>query len=238
MNVSYTKFSGINQARRDLWLWSAFLIYALLAGYTMLHHEPWGDELHSWNIAKGSTTLSALRHNSSYEGHPPVWYVLLWGISKLSHNPFYLQILHLSVAIAIIFLVLFHTALPVNIRVLIPFGYYFLFEYAIICRNYAAGILAGILLCIVIQRQFRYRIPVYYLLLLFMSNTHLLAMLLAASLHLYFLLNLPEKGKKKAVTFHIIAVFLFFFLHFILLHRRRTALLILMQSWRDGAPII
>ena len=35
-------------------LWAVFILYVVVAAYTMAHHELWGDEIHSWNIATGS----------------------------------------------------------------------------------------------------------------------------------------------------------------------------------------
>ncbi|WP_315817329.1 hypothetical protein [Paraflavitalea speifideaquila] len=54
-----------------------FCGYVLLAIAALFYHEPWGDEIHSWNIAKGSASYLDLIQNSRYEGHPPAWYTIL-----------------------------------------------------------------------------------------------------------------------------------------------------------------
>ncbi len=179
-------------------LWATFGLYVLIAGYTMAHHELWGDEIHSWNIAKGSGSFADLISNIRYEGHPPVWYSILWAISKFTHDLVYVQIAHLAMAAAIVFIILFFSPFPFVTRLLLPFGYYFLFEYAVISRNYAAGVLLAFCICLVIKKTFRCKFLLYYLLLFLMSNTHLLAILLAASLHLYFLFLNAEQGKKQS----------------------------------------
>ncbi len=181
-------------------LFSVLVLYTLVAGYTMLHHEMWGDELHSWNLARSSDSLAGLIDNRKYEGHPPVWHLLLWGISGCTHKVYWMQVAHLTIAVVTVALILFRSPFPLWARVLLPFGYYFLFEYAVLSRNYALGIIAGFLICLLLKKQHRYKLWGYYALLLFMSNVHLLALLLAGCLHLYFLMSLAEDKKGKAVV--------------------------------------
>ena len=186
-------------------LWLILIAYVVFAAITIAHHEPWGDELHSWNIAKASTGFFNLIHNTRYEGHPPVWYIVMWAIAQFTHNFFYVQMFHLVFAVLVVYIILFYSPFSIATKALIPFGYYFLFEYAVISRNYVIGILAGFLICIVITKEFKYKTLLYYALLLVMSNTHLLAMLLAGSLHLYFLLlNIEEKKKRNTIIFHLL----------------------------------
>ena len=187
-------------------LWVGFLLYLILSAYTTMHHEMWGDEIHSWNIAKGSTSYADLIHNTRYEGHPPVWYTIIWTISKFTHNLVYVQMVHWVIAALIVFLVLFFSPMPLVSRVLIPFGYYFLYEYSVLSRNYAIGILLACVICIVMRKEFRYKVLLYYLLLLLMSNTHLLALVLAGCIHLYFLLqNIRQRRAAKTIAVHVLA---------------------------------
>ena len=192
-------------------LWAVFVLYLIVTGYTMLHHEMWGDEIHSWNIAKGSSSYADLIYNSRYEGHPPVWYTILWTISKFTHETEYVQMVHWFIAALIVFLVLFFSPMPLLSRILVPFGYYFMYEYSVLSRNYAIGILLACCICIIIRKDFRYKMPLYYVLLFLMSNTHLLAMVLAGCMHLYFLLlQIEHKKTFKIATVHILAGVLIF----------------------------
>ena len=178
-----------------------FTTYLVVSGYTMIHHELSGDEVHSWNIVKGSATLPDLIHNSRYEGHPPGWYTLLWPLSRLTHGAASIQVLHWAIATLVAFLIIFCSPLPLLTRILVPFGYYFLFEYAILSRNYAIGILLGCGICFLLSMndRDRYGTFLYYLLLFCMSNTHLLAAVLAGSLHLCVLLRMRQRGRMSGV---------------------------------------
>ena len=179
---------------------ATFILYSFIAAIAMIRHEPWGDEVHSWNIAKGSGSFLELIANTRYEGHPPLWYSILWAISKFSHDFTYVQTVHLIIAISSVFIIIFLSPFSLTTRLLMPFGYYFLFEYAVISRNYAVGVFLGLCLCVVIRKSSRFKTALYYLLLFLMTNSHLLAILLGASLHLYFLMIHWEQKKNIWVT--------------------------------------
>jgi len=179
-------------------LWTVGIVFILLSGYTMAHHEVWGDELHSWNIAKGSNSYSDLIAHTRYEGHPPGWYSILWVLSKFTHQPVYMQAVQWIIACSVVFLVLFFSPFPLSTKVLLPFGYYFIYEYAVLSRNYAIGVLLTFAICLTLKKEFKYKEALYYILLFCLSNVHLLALLLAGSLHFYFLLMKAEQQKKRA----------------------------------------
>jgi len=195
-----------------------FCLYLLLAVYALLHHEAWGDEIHSWNIAKGSASYLDVIHNSRFEGHPPTWYTIMWVVSKFTHNFLGVQVVHLCIASLTVFLILFRSPLPLTARLLIPFGYYFAFEFSVLTRNYAIGVLAAFCICLIMRRTFRYKMVCYYLLLLVLSNGHLFALILAGSFHLYFLLwNYEQHKDLRRVGLHVLlgALFLLPSLYFI-----------------------
>src|SRR4249919_4086013 len=79
VNLKETKYSF-----NSPFLWSVFIFYIIVSCLAIFHHELWGDELHSWNIAKASNSFFDLISNTRYEGYPPFWYSVLWVISKLT----------------------------------------------------------------------------------------------------------------------------------------------------------
>jgi hypothetical protein len=203
MNIRTMHQDQPRSSLSNLGIWIIFFSYFIALAYTMSHHELWGDEIHSWNIAKASLSYSDLISNIRYEGHPPVWYTILWSISKFTHDVSYIKAAQLIIAASVVFLVLFFSPFPTLTRIVIPFGYFFLFEYGVLSRNYAIGVLLAFCICVIVQKDFKYKIPLYYLLLFLLSNTHLLAMLLACSLHLYFLLwNADLKKKASMIIVH------------------------------------
>jgi len=179
-----------------------YVVYLLVSGYAISHHEPWTDEVNSWNIAKGSHRYTDLIRNTRYEGHPPGWFTILWSISKFTHNLAYMKAAQWLIAAMVVYMILFVSPFPLFTKILIPFGYYFIFEYAVFSRNYSMGVLAAFCICCILVKDFKYKPLLYYTLLFCLSNTLLLAALLGASLHLYFLLWNWEQ--KRKIGMHIV----------------------------------
>lgn len=165
-----------------------FLVYMVLLGVIMYHHELWGDEIHSWNIVKASPSLSALLRNIRFEGHPPLWYLILWPLTRFTHDPVAMQVVQYLIAVSVVFLLLFRSPFPLVARLLLPFGYFLLYEYAALSRNYAIGVLLVCCVCIVLSRP-RPKYGWYYVFLFLLSNTHLIGLILAASFQVYVLLR-------------------------------------------------
>ena len=174
-------------------LWFVLIPYLILLGVSLFLHELWGDEVHSWNLAKGSQTLSDLFANIRYEGHPPLWYLLLYSLTKITHQPNAMQFLQFAICGLTAYIFLFKTKLRLSYKILILFGYYFLYEYAALSRNYTIGILIAFTICILMDSTTKFK-NVYYLTLLFiLSNTHFLSLILAISLHGYYFLYLKNE---------------------------------------------
>lgn len=203
MNLCYNllsvKLTQIKYSFNNPVLWSVFIAYIIVSAATIFHHELWGDEVHSWNIAKASNSFTDLISNTRYEGHPPVWYSILWIVSKFTHDVMMIQWVQLLIAIAISFLILFVSPFPLVTRSLVPFGYFFLYEYGVFSRNYAIGLLCAFSLCIILHKNFKYKLLAYYFFLFLLANTHLLALALAVGFHIYFLLNFIGKNKTPVI---------------------------------------
>ena len=117
-----------------------FLLDALLLCLATLRHTLWRDEAQAWLIARDSPSLAALIHNLGYEGHPPLWHLLLYTITRFSWNPDWMKLPNLLFAIIAAGLVLFCRRLNLFARAGISFSYLFLFEYGVLARNYMLGV--------------------------------------------------------------------------------------------------
>ncbi|WP_315817328.1 hypothetical protein [Paraflavitalea speifideaquila] len=156
-------------------------------------------------------------------------------ISKCTHQFSWVQFVHLGIASLTVFLVLFYSPLPLVARLLIPFGYYFSFEFSVLARNYAIGVLAAFCICLIMRRSFRFKTACYYGFLLVLSNGHLFALILAGSFHLYFLMSDYEKyASVKRLAGHALLGALFYFLLFILFFRLPRAPSMYISGWDAG----
>lgn len=122
-----------------------------LAG--ILHHELWLDEAHHWLLARDSNSFADLVLNTRYEGHPLLWNILLFGLTRLTWNPFWMQLLHIFIATAAVFVFLRKAPLPKLFQVLFIFGYFMVFEYSLVSRNYSLGVLFLFLACAVFGKR-------------------------------------------------------------------------------------
>jgi hypothetical protein len=101
----------------------------------------WFDELQSWNLARASHSLPELFRHLRYEGHPPLWYLPLWVLTRFTGDPRAMQALGWVIVVAIDAVVLFRAPFPVPARIALVAGYFFAFEYSVITRSYGLGVL-------------------------------------------------------------------------------------------------
>jgi hypothetical protein len=133
-------------ARRPL-LGDAAFALALTAAYGTLifwglqYHHMWVDELQAWMIARDSNSLSDLHRNLRYEGHPPLWHLLLFVVSRFDRNPSAMQPLHALLAMASVYLVVRFAPFSRTQKCLFVLGYYPLYEYSLRSRCYVLGML-------------------------------------------------------------------------------------------------
>lgn len=157
---------------------SAYFVLALIG---ILNHEMWRDELHAWMIARDSASLGELFRNLRYEGHPGLWHLCLYFLSKFTRNPLAMQLFHLAIATGCVYLFAKFSPFSRLHKVLFTFGYFSLYEYAIISRNYNIGILLIFLFCIFFQTRHRTYLILASILAI-LANTNAFAFIFAFGL--------------------------------------------------------
>ena len=118
----------------------AILGYALLTSILVAHHEPWRDEVDAWLTARDETPLAVFKL-AGYSGTPALWYLLQMPFAKLGLHFATQGILNLLISVSAGAVMLWCSPLPFSLRLVWLFSYYMSFEYAVIARNYALGIL-------------------------------------------------------------------------------------------------
>ena len=84
----------------------------------------------------------AILHQMGYEGSPPLWHLLLWGLIRL-HLPYAaLGAVSLTLVAAGMYIWLRWSPLPAPVRLLVPFAFYYQYQYAVVARSYALSDLA------------------------------------------------------------------------------------------------
>ncbi len=162
--------------------------YALLLAFTMFHHELWRDELQHWMLVRDSTGPLDLFRNMKYETIPKLWHLSLLPVTWLTSSPAGMQILHWAIASTAVFVVARYAPFGPLQKILFAFGYFPLYEYGVMSRNYALGLLFAVVACALLRR--RHRRPLRLALVLaLMSNTSAHGCILAIGMLLGLILD-------------------------------------------------
>ena len=170
--------------------------FLILGGFTAFNHEMWRDEIQAWLLARDSASFFELFAHLKYEGHPGLWHLCLMPLSRITASPVIMQVFHLLIAGVTVYL--FARYAPFNWlqKFLFCFGYFVLYEYAVIARNYALGLLLLILFCVLFRE--RYKRPLWIggiLFLLAHTSVHALIVTIGISFALfceYFLMKIAR----------------------------------------------
>lgn len=116
-------------------------VFLVLGIIGILNHAMWRDELNVWLITRDSASLFDLFYNIKYEGHPALWYLCLYFLNQFTSNPVAMQILHLFIATAAIYIFTKYSPFTPIQKLLFTLGYLPFYEYLVISRNYVIGLL-------------------------------------------------------------------------------------------------
>ena len=120
--------------------------YTALLAWTVAHHVPWVDEAQGWLVARDSSLIEIFRTRLHYEGAPGLWHLLLWVLIRLHFSFTAMRWITAVIPVAGMFVFLRYSPFPGIVRVILPFSFYLMYQYAVVSRNY---ILAPFLIFIV-----------------------------------------------------------------------------------------
>lgn len=177
--------------------WWAFAITALYFAVTMtgaLHHELWLDEAHHWLLGKYSASPADLLHNARYEGHPPLWNLLLYFLARVTDNAASMQALNVVIASIAVLLFVRYAPFQFFFRAIIPFSYFVLYEYGVISRNYAIVFLLLVIVAALYPKRHSHFL-LFCSVLFLLASAHLFAAVIAVSV---FIVVIGERFSDRA----------------------------------------
>jgi hypothetical protein len=179
MNLSAMKSAFYTtESRGDRFAWIIATVFFLLGAILLFNHEMWRDEINPWLLARDSTSVPNLFANVKYEGHPALWYLLLMALTRVSHSPTAMQALHLLIATSTVYVFARYSPFTVVQKVLFSFGYFPFYEYSIISRNYALGVLLVFVFCSLFNGRYT-RFLIVSLVLFLLCHTSLFSLIIA-----------------------------------------------------------
>ena len=141
-------------------------VFFTLSSIGIFNHEMWRDELEAWLIANNSYSLPELSNNLRYTGHPILWYACLYLITRFTDSVWAMQLFHIIIALSFVGLFLFYAPFSKLQKFLFCFGYFTLYEYTIISRNYGLGVLFLFAFCACYRYRARNYLPLAIILFL------------------------------------------------------------------------
>lgn len=115
-----------------------FIAYMAVVVVVMCFHEPWFDEAQSWLIARDSSFADLLTLRPHYEGHPPLWTLLL-SIPAKTGIPYEIGLKGVQILCAALLggWLIFRAPFSKLAVFLLPFTYFLCFQYGVTSRPYA-----------------------------------------------------------------------------------------------------
>lgn len=177
-----------------------FFISILILSF---QHELNTEEIHGWNIVSSHNSfkefISFMRFEKPTdvsEGHPLLWYLLLYVVNHyIFSNIEGMIILHLLISTATVFLFIKFAPFNYLIKTLFVFGYYQLYNYSILIRNYGIGILFLVLFCTFYKIEFR-NIILLGLFLFLMGQTNLFAFIISIIFFIFLMYQIIKHRNK------------------------------------------
>jgi hypothetical protein len=174
-------------------------VFLSLGCLGLVTHEMWRDELQAWLIGRDSPSLRDLFANYRYESHPGVWFAILYLLTRFTRNPAAMQVSHLIIAAAVIFIFARFSPFTNAQKVLFSFGYFPFYEYAVISRNYAIGILCIFSFCALFQTRTK-RYLFLSSILFVLANTSVYGLILAMCFGLTLLFEcMIDRGMRRSL---------------------------------------
>jgi hypothetical protein len=162
--------------------------FAALVFYGAVIHEPWWDEAQAWLIARDATMTDLFTERLAYEGHPPLWYLLLAIPAKAGLPYKSMHVVAGLIAIAGVALLQRQRNVPLLIRILLPFTFYFAYQFTVVARSYV--VLGALLIAVAaIYDRRSERFWLFVAILLAMANVSIHGTGIASALALLFLFD-------------------------------------------------
>ena len=156
MNAVRGEMTAGNKRNAAIAEWTVFALLAVSYAAIACFHEPWFGEAEAWQIAKCASLKDILFHIPHYEGHPPLWHLMLAVPAKLG-LPYELSLKAVAGAATLCsgWLILFRSPFPKPVRLVLPFHYFFFYQYGIVARPYGYVVLCLLLMALTFREKDR-----------------------------------------------------------------------------------
>ena len=123
--------------------WIVLVCYMAVISIITCFHEFHFDELQAWQIAKSAPLSDILFAIPHYEGHPPLWHLLLVPFARGGLDfQWVLPCINILFSAGATAFLLFRSPFPKIVRCVLPFSYFLCYQYGVVSRPYSMMMLA------------------------------------------------------------------------------------------------
>jgi len=158
-------------------------IYLALACFMAWNHELWVDEAYHYLLSNNSPSVFDIFANGGRSGHPVLWNLLLYLLKFFAPGIYSMQVFHVLIATTCVFVIACFSPFSRAAKVMLAFGYFFVYEYNVISKNYILGF-SLIFIALVLSEK---RKPLWIIVTLLglAANTHLFCLFISVPLMIY-----------------------------------------------------
>lgn len=174
--------------KQNKWNIIITLIYAIVTFIiTIFFHEKWRDEAQAWLIARDLDIFGIIKQ-MSYEGHPPLWHLILAPFAKLGFPYITESIISWAIMVITVWILVNKSPFNNETKILIILTSPFIYLYPSISRNYCLIPLALALIAMYYPKR-KEKMLGYCLSVLLLAYTHVLMLAMAGLLYLFYFID-------------------------------------------------
>jgi hypothetical protein len=128
---------------RDGWIATVvvLLVWLAIVLFTASRHELWRDEVRVLSQVRQAASLTDLYRVAQYDGHPALWFVVIYLARLVADTRLVLPIAALVMGFAAVAVFMRYAPFPLWLRSLFIFCALPLYEYSVMARNYGVSML-------------------------------------------------------------------------------------------------
>ena len=129
------------------------LIWLGLVIFTEFQHEFWRDEIRALSLVQMANSPLDLFKLIQYEGHPFLWYAILYIGSLIFQSNLILPVFSILIGFAAVTLLMLYAPLPLWWKTIFIFSAIPLYEYTVMARNYGISMLLLFIFALLYTRK-------------------------------------------------------------------------------------
>lgn len=179
-------------------------VYAILTLIGALTHELWFDEAQAWAIARDNS-IAGIFQQLEYEGHPPLWYLILYAFSHLGFECSIIPFISWFFTVIAAAVVLFKSPFSLITKAALVFSGGFLFFNSVISRVYCLINLILVLIAWLFPKRKEHPV-IFGILIALLANTHICVSGFIGIIGIFMIIDLFNDWKNNSTKKNVLNV--------------------------------